>query len=55
MLHRLRRAMVRPDQDLLHGEVEVDETYLSLTDRITPMVAAGRKSNTTKSAGSHCR
>ena len=48
MLHRLRRAMVRPDRDLLHGEVEVDETYLALTDRITPIVAAGRKSNTTK-------
>ena len=48
MLHRLRRAMVRPDRDLLHGEVEVDETYLALTDRITPLVAAGRKSSTTK-------
>ena len=48
MLHRLRRAMVRPDRDLLHGEVEVDETYLALTDRITPIVAAGRKSNTAK-------
>lgn len=48
MLHRLRRAMVRPDRDLLHGEVEIDETYLALTDRITPIVAAGRKSNTTK-------
>lgn len=48
MLHRLRRAMVRPDRDLLHGEVEVDETYLALTDRITPIVTAGRKSNTTK-------
>jgi len=35
MLHRLRRAMVRPDRELLHGEVEVDETYLALTDRIT--------------------
>lgn len=27
-LHKLRRAMVRPDRDRLHGEVEVDETYL---------------------------
>lgn len=34
MLHRLRRAMVRPDRELLHGEVEVDETYLALGDRI---------------------
>lgn len=46
MLHRLRRAMVRPDRELLHGEVEVDETYLALTDRQTPIVATGRKSNT---------
>jgi len=48
MLHRLRRAMVRPDRELLHGEVEVDETYLSLTDRKAPISAVGRKSNTTK-------
>ncbi len=48
MLHRLRRAMVRPDRELLHGEVEVDETYLALTDRIDPIIAVGRKSNTTK-------
>ena len=26
-LHRLRRAMVRPGRDRLHGTVEVDETY----------------------------
>jgi hypothetical protein len=48
MPHRLRRAMVRPNRDLLHGEVEVDETYLSLTDRIDPISPIGRKSNTTK-------
>lgn len=48
MLHRLRRAMIRPDRELLHGEVEVDETYLELTDRQNPIPAAGRKSNTTK-------
>lgn len=48
MLHRLRRAMVRPDRELLDGEVEVDETHLSLTDRQTPIFAGGRKSNTTK-------
>ena len=28
MLHKLRRAMVRPGRDRLRGEVEVDETYL---------------------------
>lgn len=27
-LQKLRRAMVRPDRDLLSGEVEVDETYI---------------------------
>jgi hypothetical protein len=27
-LHKLRRAMVIPGRDLLHGEVEVDETYV---------------------------
>ena len=27
-LHKLRRAMVRPDRDHLSGDVEVDETYL---------------------------
>ena len=48
MLHRLRRAMVRPERELLHGEVEIDETYLALTGRKTPILATGRKSNTTK-------
>jgi len=48
MLHRLRRAMVRPGRDLLHGEVEVDETYLSISDRKNPISPIGRKSNTTK-------
>ena len=45
MLHRLRRAMVRPDRDLLHGEVEVDESYLALTDRQNPIPTAKRQSN----------
>ena len=27
-LHKLRRAMVRPDRDRLQGRVEVDETYI---------------------------
>ena len=27
-LHRLRRAMVRPDRDKLYGTIEVDETYI---------------------------
>ncbi len=29
MLHRFRRAMVRPDRDLLSGTVEVDQAYLA--------------------------
>jgi hypothetical protein len=40
--------MVRPGRDLLHGEVEVDETYLSITDRKDPISPIGRKSNTSK-------
>lgn len=48
MLHRLRRAMVRPGRDLLRGEVEVDESYLSITDRKNPLSPVGRKSNTSK-------
>ena len=28
MLHKLRRAMVRPGRDLLTGRVEVEESYI---------------------------
>ena len=31
-LHKLRRAMVRPQRDRLNGEVEVDETYVGGTE-----------------------
>ena len=48
MLHRLRRAMVRPERELLQGRVEVDETYLALTDRYEPLSPVGRKSGTAK-------
>jgi len=48
MLHRLSRAMARPGRELLKGDVEVDETYLALTDRKNPLSSKGRKSNTTK-------
>lgn len=48
LLHRLRRAMVRPDRTPLSGCVEVDETYLAITDRQAPVSQAGRKSNTTQ-------
>ena len=45
MLHRFRRAMVRPDRDRLKGTVEIDETYLALGDREEPLSALGRKNN----------
>ena len=48
MLHRLRHAMVRPDRERLKGQVEVDETYLALSDRHARAVAKPRKSNTSK-------
>ena len=40
MLHRFRRAMVRPERELLKGEVEVDETYLAISDRDEPLSSA---------------
>jgi len=48
MLHRLRRAMVRPGRDRLKGRVEVDETYLQLSDRERPKSKRRGKSNATK-------
>ena len=48
MLHRFRRAMVRPDREHLKGLVEVDETYLAISDRQRPISAVGRKSSTRK-------
>jgi hypothetical protein len=40
--------MVRPDRDRLKGLVEVDETYLAITDPEKPISAVGRKNNTSK-------
>jgi len=48
MLHRLRRAMVRPGREQLKGNVEVDETYIAITERGKRRSRAGRKSHTTK-------
>jgi len=48
MLHRFRRAMVRPGRDKLKGQVEVDETFLAIGDRQKPIVAKARKSRTRK-------
>jgi len=43
MLHRFRRAMVRPDRERLKGVVEVDETYLSISDRHAPILEEQHK------------
>jgi transposase-like protein len=48
MLHRFRRAMVCPDRQRLKGVVEVDETYLAITDRDAPVSASRRTSRTSK-------
>jgi transposase-like protein len=48
MLHRFRRAMVRPGRERLKGQVEVDETYLAIGDRQESTSASKRKSNTDK-------
>ncbi len=48
MLHRFRKAMVRLDRERLGGLVEVDETYLAITDREAPISKAKRKNNTSK-------
>ena len=48
MLHRLRRAMVRPGREQLKGLVEVDEPYLAITDRQNPLSPKGRKSSTSQ-------
>ena len=48
MLHRFRRAMVRRERELLKGAVEVDETYLAISDRDKPLSGAGRKNKTSK-------
>lgn len=43
MLHRFRRAMVRPERDRLKGQVELDETYLCISDKDAPIPDAQRK------------
>jgi transposase-like protein len=49
MLHRLRRAMVRPDRERLRGKVQVDETYVGMRDPSKPpkvVKAQGQSSKT---------
>jgi hypothetical protein len=46
MLHRFRRAMVRSGRDKLRGTVEIDETYVAITDRSVGRSIKGKKSRT---------
>jgi transposase-like protein len=48
MLHRFRRAMVRTGRERLKGLVEIDETYIAITDRQNAIPALRRKSRTDK-------
>jgi hypothetical protein len=50
LMHRFRRAMVRPDRERLGGTVQVDETYVALGDRAFPFVpkSLSRKRETGK-------
>lgn len=45
LLHRLRRAMVRPTREPLKGLVELDETYLAITDREAPRARGKNQTN----------
>src|SRR5580692_5096521 len=48
MLHRFRRAMVRQGRQRLKGLVEIDETYIAITDRESAVPDLQRKSHTDK-------
>lgn len=48
MLHRFRRAMVRPERTMLSGTVEVDEAYIPINDRAPTVAGVGRKGHTHK-------
>ncbi|MFN5141076.1 MAG: IS1595 family transposase [Burkholderiales bacterium] len=48
MLHRFRRAMVRPERTMLSGTVEVDEAYIPINDRQPTVAGVGRKGHTHK-------
>ena len=48
MLHRFRRAMVRPGRELLNGLVEVDETYIAIGDKSIPAGGKRRHPKITK-------
>jgi transposase-like protein len=48
LLHRVRRAMAHPGRVRLKGNVEVDESYIAVTERGMPKSTAKRKSHTSK-------
>jgi len=48
MLHRFRQAMIRPGRDRLKGVVEIDETYLAISDKDAEPSTRKKKSNTNK-------
>ena len=48
MLHRFRRAMIRPGRELLNGLVEVDETYIAIGDKSIPAGGKRRHPKITK-------
>jgi len=48
MLHRFRRAMVRAGREQRKGTVEVDETYIAITDRDGSKPRVRTKGNATK-------
>jgi hypothetical protein len=48
MLHRFRRAMVRPGRERLKGIVEIDQSYLAIRERRETPPGIGEKRRTTK-------
>lgn len=48
ILHRFRRAMVRPGREPLKGVVEVDQSYLAIREHRAPLAGSGEKRRTTK-------
>ncbi len=43
MLHKLRRAMRRPERERLHGKVEADETYVGRQENLRGGRQAGER------------
>lgn len=51
-LHKLRRAMIRPDRDRLHGVVELDETFLGVSAQVSSVPVRARCPCKSPSSGS---